>query len=120
MPQSHPRSSGLDGHNASMAGADVAHAHGAAVTCLGTIGTRQGDSAQRRRTMPSQATPLSFAYEAGPRGSWRDRALPPKGADGWVVAPSWLPTTPGDRLTTARRDAVPWARLARAGALTVV
>jgi hypothetical protein len=44
MPQSNPLYIGLDVHKASMAVADVAHAHGAVVTCLGTIGTRQGDS----------------------------------------------------------------------------
>jgi transposase len=37
-----------------------------------------------------------------------------------VVAPSLLPKKAGDRVTTDRRDAVPLARLARAGDLTVV
>jgi transposase len=43
-----------------------------------------------------------------------------KGDDCWVVAPSLSPQKPGDRGTTDRRDAVPWARLARSGELTVV
>lgn len=42
-----------------------------------------------------------------------------KGYDCWVVAPSWLPQRPGDRVTTDRRDAVPLVRLARSGALPV-
>jgi transposase len=37
-----------------------------------------------------------------------------------VVAPSLIPHQPGDRVTTDRRDAVPLARLARSGELTVV
>jgi transposase len=37
-----------------------------------------------------------------------------------VVAPSLIPNKPGDRVNTDRRDAVPLARLARAGDLTVV
>jgi transposase len=36
------------------------------------------------------------------------------------VAPSLLPQTPGDRVNTDRRDAVPWASLARSGDLTAV
>jgi hypothetical protein len=51
------------------------------------------------------------------------RALPlsdPKGYAGGDVAPSLLPPKPGARVQTERREAVPWARLARSGALTVV
>jgi transposase len=44
----------------------------------------------------------------------------PKGYDGWVVAPSLIPKTPGDRVNTDRRGAVPLARLARSGDLTAV
>jgi transposase len=36
------------------------------------------------------------------------------------VAPSLIPKKAGDRVTTDRRDAVPLARLARSGDLTVV
>jgi hypothetical protein len=35
------------------------------------------------------------------------------------MIPAVLPPTPGERITTDRRDAVPLARLARSGALTV-
>ena len=37
-----------------------------------------------------------------------------------MVAPSLMPTKPGDRVTTDRRDAVPLACLARSGDRTVV
>jgi transposase len=120
MSQSSTRFIGIDVHKDSMAVADVAQDHGAEVTDRGTIGTRQGDSDQLIRKMPSKATPLSFVYEAGPCGSWLYRDLTQKGDDCWVVAPSLIPKKPGARVNTDRRDAVPRARLARSGALTAV
>jgi transposase len=111
---------GMDGHTDSIAVASVAQDHGAEVTSLGTFGTRQGDIAHRIRKMPSTAQQLSFGYEAGPCGSWLYRYLSTQGDDGWGVAPSLLPQTPGDRVNTDRRDAVPWASLARSGDLTAV
>ena len=98
----------------------VAPDPGAAVTSLGTIGTRQWDSDQLSRKMQSKATHLLFVSEAGPCGYWLSRYLTKKGDDCWVVAPSLLPKKPGDRVTTDRRDAVPLARLARSGDRTVV
>jgi transposase len=120
MSQSRTLDIGMDVHNDSMAVADVAPEHGAEVTSLGTIGTRQGDSDQRIRRMPSKATHLLCVDEAGPCGDWRSRDLTTKGDDGWGVAPSLIPKQPGDRVTTDRRDAVPLARLARSGDLTAV
>jgi transposase len=63
---------------------------------------------------------LIFIYEAGPCGYWLSRYLTKKDYDGWVVTPSLIPQPPGDRVKTDRRDTVQLARLARAGALTVV
>jgi transposase len=110
----------MDVHKDSIAVADVAQEHGAEVTSLGTIGTRQGDIDQLIRRMPSKATHLLCVYEAGPCGDWLYRYLTKKGDDGWVVAPSLIPKQPGDRVTTDRRDAVQLARLARSGDLTAV
>src|SRR5262245_49037169 len=62
---------GRDGHNATMAVASGAQAHGAAVPALGPLGTRQGARDHLRRTMPSQATHLRVVSEAGPGGDWR-------------------------------------------------
>jgi hypothetical protein len=111
---------GMDVHNASMAVADVAPEHGAEVTSLGTIGTRQGDMAQLSRRRPSTATQRIGVYDAGPWGSWRSRDLTPTGYDCWGGGPSRLPPKPGARVNTARRDAVPLPRLARAGDLPAV
>jgi transposase len=110
----------MDVHKESMSIAYVPQDHGAEVSYLGTIGTRQADIDQMSRKMPSKAKHLIFVYEAGPCGDWLYRYLTKKGYDCWVVAPSLIPKKPGDRVKTDRRDASPLARLARSGELTVV
>jgi transposase len=110
----------MDVHKDSIAVAYVAQDHGAEVTYLGVIGTRQCDIDQLIRKMQSKAKHLIFIYEAGPCGYWLYRYLMKKGYDCWVVAPSLIPKKPGDRVTTDRRDAVQLARLARSGDLTAV
>ena len=120
MHQSTTLSIGMDVHQESMAVAYIAPDHGAEVTDLGTIGTRQADIDHIVRKLPSKATHLIFVYEAGPCGDWLYRHLSQQGDHGWVVAPSFIPQKAGDRVTTERRDAVPWARLRRSGDLTPV
>jgi transposase len=120
LPQATTLDVGLAVHKASIAVAYVARAHAAEGTSLGPIGTRQGDLEPLIRKRPSTATHLVFVYEAGPCGDWRSRDLPHKGHVCWGVAPSLIPNPAGDRGTTARRDARPWARLRRAGALAPV
>ena len=73
MPQSTTLYVGMDVHKESIAVADVAQAHGAAVVLLGSVGTRQCGSGQLTRTLPAQATPFVFVDEAAPCGSWLDR-----------------------------------------------
>ncbi len=63
---------------------------------------------------------LSVAYEAGPTGYALHRLLTAMGIDCIVVAPSLIPTRPGDRVKTDRRDAAKLARLLRSGDLTPV
>jgi transposase len=70
--------------------------------------------------MQAKAKHLIFIYEAGPCGYRLYRDLAKKGYDGWVVAPSLIPTKAGDRVKTDRRDAVQLARPARSGDLTLV
>ena len=111
---------GMDVHKDSIAVASVAHDHGAEVTYLGTIGTRQADIDQLVRKLQSKAKHLVFVYEAGPCGSWLYRYLSKKGHACWVVAPSLIPKKAGDRVKTDRRDASQLARLMRSGDLTPV
>jgi hypothetical protein len=68
MPQSSPLYVGLAVHKDSIAVAYVAQEHGAEVTSLGSVGTRQRDIDQLIRKMPSNARHLIFVYEAGPCG----------------------------------------------------
>jgi transposase len=120
MSQSSTLFIGMDVHKDSIAVAYVAQDHGAEVTYLGAIGTRQGDMDHLIRKMPSKAKQLLFVYEAGPCGYWRYRYLSQTGYDCWVVAPSLMPQKPGARVNTDRRDARQLARLARSGDLTAV
>jgi transposase len=110
----------MDVHKASIAVASVAQDYGAEVISLGTIGTRQCASDKLIRQLQSKSTQLVFGYEAGPCGYWLSRYLTKKGHGCWVVAPSLIPKKSGDRVKTARRDAIQWARLMRSGDLTPV
>jgi transposase len=112
MRQSSTLYIGMDVHKDSIAVAYVVQDHGAEVTFLGTIGTRQCDIDQLIRQMQSKAKHLILVYEAGPCGYWLYRYLTKKGYDCWVVAPSLIPKKAGDRVKTDRRDAVQLARVA--------
>ena len=63
---------------------------------------------------------LIFCYEAGPCGYGVHRLLRGLGQDCSVVAPSLIPSRPGDRVKTNRRDATTLAKLRRAGELTPI
>ena len=62
---------------------------------------------------------LHICYEAGPCGYGIQRQIAAAGHN-CVVAPSLIPSRPGDRIKTDRRDAVKLARLHRADELTPV
>jgi transposase len=70
MSQSNTLFIGMDVHKDSIAVAYVAQDHGAEVTYLGSIGTRQCDIDQLIRKMQSKAKHLICVYEAGPCGDW--------------------------------------------------
>ena len=119
MSQSNTLDVGMDVHKESIAVAYGAHAHGAEVISLGTIGTRQYDIDTLLRQRRSKRKQLVFVYDAGPCGSWLYRSLMQQGDVCWVVAPSCMPTKAGDRVKTDRRDAMHLARLMRARDLTL-
>jgi len=58
----------MDVHKDSIAVAYVAQEHGAEITYLGTIGTRQCDLGHLIRKRPSKAQHLILVYKAGPCG----------------------------------------------------
>ncbi len=63
---------------------------------------------------------LTFCYEADPTGYGLYRLIRSLGYDRIVAAPSLIPSKPGDRVKTNRRDAINLARLLRAGELSAV
>ena len=68
MHQSNTLYIGMDVHKDSMAVASVAQDHGAEVTSLGAIGSRQCNIDQLIRNLHSKAKQLVFVYEAEPCG----------------------------------------------------
>jgi transposase len=108
---------GLDVHAETVAVA-VAEPNGE-VRSLGLIPNRP-ESIRRLVRKLEPVEQLRFCYEAGPTGYvlyWQLTAL---GAKCEVVAPSLVPSKPGDRVKTDRRDALKLARCYRAGDLTPV
>jgi transposase len=105
MGHSHTLYIGLDVHKDSIAVAYAPEARSAEIVFLGTIGIRQCDLDQLIRPLHSKARHPVFVYEAGPCGDWLYRYLTKTGHDCWVVAPSLIPKTAGDRVNTDRRDA---------------
>ena len=63
---------------------------------------------------------LVACYEAGPTGYELARQLQAMGVRCEVIAPSLIPTAPGDKVKTDKRDARRLALLLRAGQLTAV
>lgn len=63
---------------------------------------------------------VQACYEAGPTGYALQRRLQELGVLCDVIAPSLIPSKPGDRVKTDRRDARKLAELLRAGLLTEV
>lgn len=64
--------------------------------------------------------PVQFVYEAGPCGYEAQRQLASMKLPCAVIAPALIPSKPGDRVKTDRRDAEKLARFYRAGELTVI
>jgi transposase len=87
---------------------------------LGEIDNTEGATRKLVAQLASKYARLTFCYEAGPTGYGLYRLIKSLGHDCIVVAPSLIPSKPGDRVKTNRRDAVNLAKLLRAGELTAV
>ena len=101
----------------------VALAEGGRAGEVRYLGEITNTDASTRKLVTKLATRygrLTFCYEAGPTGYCLYRLITSLGHDCIVVAPSLIPTKPGDRIKTNRRDAVCLAKLLRAGELTAV
>jgi transposase len=109
---------GLDVHKATIAVAVADEGRGE-VRSYGTIkNTPEAVARLVKKLGPAER--LECCYEAGPCGYGLQRQLTGLGGSCIVVAPSLIPTKPGDRIKTDRRDAVKLARLLRSGELTSV
>ena len=90
------------------------------VRFFGDISSEPGSVASMVAKLAKRGAALHFCYEAGPTGYDLHRQILALGHECQVVAPSLIPTRPGDRVKTNRRDAMSLARLHRAGELTAV
>lgn len=108
---------GLDVHAETIAVA-VAE-QGGEVRSLGVIPNRL-ESIRKLVHKLGPVQHLRVCYEAGPTGYVLYWQLTQLGAACEVIAPSLVPTKPGDRVKTDRRDAEKLARCYRAGELTAV
>src|ERR1700732_371635 len=87
---------------------------------LGEIDNTEAETRKLVAKLASKHARLTFCYEAGPTGYGLYRLIKSIGHDCIVVAPSLIPSKPGDRVKTNRRDAVNLVKLLRAGELTAV
>ena len=110
---------GLDTHADTIA-VSVADVCGGKPRYYGEIPNRPASVAQLVKKMSPDGEVVSFCYEAGPCGYGVYRQLTGLGHACDVVAPSLIPTKPGNRVKTDRRDALQLSRLQRAGELTSV
>lgn len=118
MPKTKLRYVGLDVHKDSIVIAVADEGRGA----VREIGTFASDwqSLHKPLTRLAKGFTLTICYEAGPTGFELHRRLVDAGYKCHVVAPSLIPSKPGERIKTDRRDAAKLARCLRAGDLTPV
>lgn len=90
------------------------------VRFIGEIENNAAATAKLVCKLAGKYTRLTFCYEAGPTGYGLYRLIKNLGHQCVVVAPSLIPTRPGDRVKTNRRDALSLAKLLRAGELTAI
>ncbi|HEX3045864.1 MAG TPA: IS110 family transposase [Bacillota bacterium] len=109
---------GLDVHKNTISVA-IAYAAGGEVIFMGVI-PNTPDAIMKLVKKLGKPETLYFCYEAGPCGYEIHRQLTKLGATCIVVAPSLIPTKPGDRIKNDHRDAKKLARLLRNGDLTPV
>ena len=110
---------GLDVHAETIAVAVAESGRAGEVRSLGLIPNRL-DSIRKLVQKLGGPKGLQVCYEAGPTGYALYWQLAKLGVECEVIAPSLIPSKPGDRVKTDRRDAVKLARCYRAGELTTV
>lgn len=110
---------GLDTHKDTIAVA-IADACGGKPRYYGEIVNTPEAIRKLVKKLCSDGELISFCYEAGPCGYEIYRQINQLGHHCSVVAPSLIPSRPGERIKTDRRDGEKLSRLDRAGELTPV
>jgi transposase len=110
---------GLDTHKETIA-VGVADGAGGKTRYFGEIANTPAAIGKLLKRLSADGELVSYCYEAGPCGYGLYRQITAAGHACTVVAPSLIPTRPGDRVKTDRRDSGLLARLHRAGELTPV
>ena len=87
---------------------------------LGEIDATDAATRKLVAKLAGKYSKLTFCYEAGPTGYALRRLITSLGHECVVIAPSLIPTRPGDRIKTNRRDAENLAKQLRAGELIAV
>lgn len=106
---------GLDVHKNSISVA-VTHNSSPEVDFLGVIPNSPEAISKLLKRFSSKK--VLFCYEAGPCGYGIYHQITASGASCFVIAPSLVPTKPGDRIKTDKRDCLKLARLLKNGDLT--
>ena len=109
---------GLDAHQASTSAAMILASGEVVEDRFAT--TPDGIRRWMRRLKRRCPGRIVCGYEAGPLGYGLQRTLVSLGVECLVIAPSLIPSKPGDRIKTDRRDALKLAELLAAGLLTAV
>jgi transposase len=97
---------GLDTHKSFTGVAYIEGQRGAKPVHHGRIKTTKSAIIKLARQYQSKypSATLHFVYEAGPCGFWIYRFLKSLGHCCYFVAPSLIPTKPGDKVKTDKRD----------------